>query len=153
VNKFLYIALCALCCAPSWAQTKTELAAIQKLERTDAAAAKINDVETLTSLWSEDGVLIQPATPPVVGRPAIHDTLAKQKEMSSKVEVVAYDEDWQDRQISRDHAFEWGTISVTLRLPDAREITQRVYAGRYLSKSSDGVWRFARVVITPAEKR
>jgi hypothetical protein len=45
-----------------------------------------------------------------------------------------------------------GSISATLRLPNGKEVTQIVYAGRYLVRTPDGSWRIARVVVTPGPK-
>ncbi len=128
----------------------SDLAAIQKLEQTDAAAAKINDVETLSSLWTDDGVLVQPMTAPLLGKSAIHDLLAKQKHMSTSITILAYDEDWKERKFSGSQAFEWGTITVKMRRPDGKEATQMAYLSRLLVKGSDGKWKFARVLVTPA---
>ena len=41
--------------------------AIVALERRDEEAAKINDVEALLSLWTEDGVLLLPRQKALVG--------------------------------------------------------------------------------------
>ncbi len=131
----------------------SDSAAIHQLERIDAEAAKANDVETLVSLWTEDGVLLQPMMPPVIGRQNIRVLLERQKAGSSSVRTVSYTEDWKERRVSGDQAFEWGSITVGLRLPDGREVQQTVFAGRYLVKTERLGWRFARVVITPAPKK
>ena len=131
----------------------SDTAAIQQLERTDAEAARTNDVETLVTLWTDDGVLLQPMMPPVIGKQNIRALLEKQKAGSSSVRTISYTEDWKERRISGDQAFEWGSITVGLRLPDGREVQQTVFAGRYLVKRDRLGWRFARVVITPAPKQ
>lgn len=41
----------------SGARRESDLAAIESFDQRDAAAAKIDDVDTLTSLWTNDGVL------------------------------------------------------------------------------------------------
>jgi hypothetical protein len=48
----------------SVAPSAKEIAAIIALEQRDVAAAKVNDVETLVSLWTEDGVLLEPRSEP-----------------------------------------------------------------------------------------
>ncbi len=129
-----------------------DLQAIEHVDAIDAVAAKTNDVETLASLWTDDGVLVQPMSEPVVGRSNIRALLLLQKQQatSSGIEVLSYTELWRDRQVHDGTAFEWGTIGITIRLPNRKEITRTVYAGRYLTRAADGAWRFARVVITPA---
>lgn len=129
-----------------------DLRAIEHIDAMDAAAAKTNDVETLASLWTEDGVLVQPMAEPVIGRTNIRTLLETQRQqaISSGIEVLSYTELWRDRQIHEGTAFEWGTIAMTIRLPNRKEMTRTVFAGRYLTRTADGGWRFARVVITPA---
>jgi uncharacterized protein (TIGR02246 family) len=126
-----------------------EIAAIIALEQRDAAAAKINDVETLASLWTEDGVLLQPRSEPVVGIAAIRQMLEQQKQQSSMVVTLAYLENWNERRILGDEAYEWGEMSATVKPPDGKEATQTVHAIRILRRQRDGSWKVARAIITP----
>ena len=126
-----------------------EIAAIMVLEERDAAAAKVNDVETLVSLWTEDGVLLQPRSEPVVGIAAIRQLLEQQKQQSAVIVTLAYLESWKERRILGDEAYEWGEMSVTAKLPDGKEATQTVHAIRVLRRQQDGSWKVARAIITP----
>lgn len=127
-----------------------DTAAIAALERRDAAAAKVNDVETLVSLWTTDGVLLQPKSNPVVGISAIRQLLEAQKQQTTMITTLSYEEDWKERRILGNEAYEWGEMSVTAKLPNGQAATQRVFAIRILRRHLDGSWKFARVVITPA---
>lgn len=155
---FLAGILAAAC--PLWGQPPAgvkpamarDLEQIQQLERMDAAAAKANDVEALTALWTDDGVLIPPMSEPVIGRAHIHSLLEQQKQQAAGVQMTLYEESWKERRIERDTAFEWGMITARLRLPDGKEVTQMVYAARFLVRSQSGAWRFARAIITPAPR-
>ncbi|HEU5233923.1 MAG TPA: DUF4440 domain-containing protein [Terriglobales bacterium] len=128
------------------------LAAIIQLERRDAKAAMINDIDTLVSLWTDDGVLLIPASPPIVGISAIRSILETQKQRSAAVRTLSYDEDWTERHINGNEAWEWGSISVTLQLPDGRQVIQKAFMLRILSRQPDGSWKFARAIGTPAPK-
>lgn len=128
----------------------TELGAIVALERRDAEAAKSNDVETLVSLWTEDGVLLLPRQQAVVGIAAIRQVLEQQRQQSAQISTLAYDEDWKERRIVGDEASEWGEINVTLRLPNGKEVTQTVHSIRILQREKDGSWKVARAIVTPA---
>ena len=130
-----------------------ETAAIIALEHRDAEAAKINDVETLVSLWTEDGVLLQPRSEPVLGAAAIRKLLEQQKQQSTGMTTLAYEEDWKERRILGEEAYEWGEMSVTARLPDGKETTQTVYAIRVLRRQQDGSWKVARAIITPGPRK
>ena len=125
---------------------------IEQLEKTDAIAARTNDVELLTSLWTDDGVLIQPMMSPIIGRANIRALLQEQKRQAAGVETLTYVEDWTERQILGKDAFEWGTITARMRFPNGKEATQSVYVARLLVKSGGSSWRFARAIITPASR-
>jgi uncharacterized protein (TIGR02246 family) len=130
----------------------SETAAIIALEHRDAEAAKINDVETLVSLWTEDGVLLQPRSEPVVSAAAIRKLLEQQKQQSAGITTLAYQENWKERRVLGKEAYEWGEMSVTVKLPDGKEATQTVYAFRVLRHQQDGSWKVARAIITPGPR-
>lgn len=153
IIALLLAAVCGLAQQVPESGSVTDLKGIQKLEGTDAAAAKINDVETLASLWADDGVLIMPMSAPLVGRQAIRAMLEQQKQQSRGVETLAYDENWRERRIAGDQCFEWGTITVKLKSPNGKEATQTAYLARLLVRGEDGTWRFARAIATPAPPR
>jgi uncharacterized protein (TIGR02246 family) len=129
-----------------------ERSAIKELDQKDIAASKKNDAGALVALWTDDGVLLQPGAVPVVGKEAIRKLLLQQQQQAVHVETIAYDEKWNEVRIAGGYAFEWGQISATLKLPDAREVRQSVNAIRVLAKQPDGSWRVARVAITPAAR-
>ncbi len=131
----------------------TDRAAIQEMEHRDIEASEINDVETLASLWTEDGVLIQPGTNPLVGKPAIRAALDQQQRQMGPVQTVAYDEKWNEVRIAGDYAWEWGQISATIRLPNGKEISQSINALRILARQADGSWKVARAIFTPQPKK
>ncbi len=131
----------------------TDRVAIQEMEHRDIEASKINDVETLVSLWTEDGVLIQPGSNPLVGKAAIRAALEQQKLQMGPVQTVAYDENWNEVHIAGDYAWEWGQISATLRLPNGKEISQSINALRILARQADGSWKVARAIFSPQPKK
>ena len=130
-------------------QDESDMAKIVSLEQRDAEAARVNDVDALVSLWTDDGVLMMPGSDPVIGKPAIRKVLETQKEQSTKIQTVVYTEDWTERRIDGDQGWEWGSISVTLQLPDGRRVSQKAFMVRILSRQSDGSWKFARAIGTP----
>ena len=80
---------------------------------------------------------------------AIRQLLELQKHQSAAIETLAYLENWQERRVLGDEAYEWGEMSITAKLPDGKEATQTVYAIRILRHQQDGSWKFARASITP----
>jgi uncharacterized protein (TIGR02246 family) len=124
-----------------------------RLEQRDADAEKINDVERLVSLWTDDGVLLQPGADPIVGVEAIRQLLEKQKQQSAMVITLSYVENWKERRISCGDAYEWGELEVTARLPNGKEATQSVHAMRFLRREPDGSWKVARAIVTPGSSK
>jgi len=135
------------------AGTSSDRARIQEMEQKDVAASKTNDVEALVSLWTDDGVLLQPGLAPVVGKEAIRTLLLQQQQQAGRVETTSYEEKWNEIRFAGAYAFEWGRIAANLKLPDGREVQQDANAIRILEKQPDGSWRVARVAITPASRR
>jgi uncharacterized protein (TIGR02246 family) len=129
-----------------------DLKAINDLTERDIAASKENDVDTLASLWTQDGVLIVPMSPPFVGKPAIRKLLEHQKEQARDAETTAYDEQWEELRIIGDYAYEWGSISATIELSGGKQVSHTVGAMRILQKQKDGEWLVARAIVTPGAK-
>lgn len=127
-------------------------ARIRELEQKDIAASKKNDVEALVALWTDDGVLLQPGVAPVVGKEAIRKLLLEQQRESARVEMISYEENWEEVRITGDYAFEWGQIGATLQMPNGKDVRQSVNAIRVLAKQPDGSWRVARAAITRANR-
>lgn len=133
----------------SAAASSRDLAAIMDLEQRDAAAAKVNDVDTLASLWTNDGVLLLPRSAPVIGITAIRQLLEQQKQQSAMIVTLSYVENWTERRIASDDAYEWGNVSFSAKLPNGKEVSQTGYAIRVLRRQTDGSWKIARAIITP----
>ena len=129
---------------------KSDLAAIESFDQSDAAAAKIDDVDALISLWTDDGVLLQPFSDPVVGKAAIENLFRQQKQASQQAQfkTLAYDENWTERKILGDRAWEWGSITVQTQLPNGKVVPQKAYLLRILARQRHGNWKFERVAVT-----
>jgi ketosteroid isomerase-like protein len=48
-------------------------AGIKRLHKDDITATVARDADALTALWDDDAVLLQPGTPPIIGKAAFHD--------------------------------------------------------------------------------
>ena len=93
-------------------------------------------------------MLFQPRTEPVVGISAIRQLLDAQKQQAAMIQMLSYEENWKERRILGNEAYEWGEISMTARLPNGKEAAQTVLAMRVLRRRQDGSWKFARAAIT-----
>src|SRR5215469_13545535 len=93
-------------------------AGIEKLHKDDIIATIARDADALTALWDDDAVLLQPGTPPIVGKAAFHDFMAQALAKSPSVGVIKYVPDIRDIQVAGDVAYEWGYFDATQRSSD-----------------------------------
>ena len=134
------------------AQEHQDAEAIDRLSQKDIAACVTNDVDTLCSLWTDDGVLLMPGAPPLVGKKAICSMLQEQKAHANGSETSGYTEDWNEVRIVGDYAWQWGKMSQTETNASGKQETMRVGAIRILHRQPDGSWKVARAVVTPATR-
>ena len=122
--------------------------AIERLHRADMAAAKVHDIETLISLWTDDGILILPGRDPIRGKVAIWEYLQAQLPEARKYEVSEYRHHFEEIQVSGDWAYEWGTYTGTCRLQGGGpEIHERARLFRVLRRQADGSWKCHRAFV------
>lgn len=136
--------------ADAAAQERVNAEAIDKLSQKDIAACMTDDVDTLCSLWSDDGVLLMPDAPPLVGKKAICSMLQEQKAHANGSKTTSYTEDWNEVRIVGDYAWQWGKMSQTQTNASGKQETMRVGAIRILHRQPDGNWKVARALVTPA---
>jgi uncharacterized protein (TIGR02246 family) len=132
------------------AQEQADLRAIDKLSQTDIAACLKDDVDTMCSLWTDDGVLLMPGSPPLVGKKAVCGMLQAQKAQSNGSKTTGYTEDWDEVRVVGDYAWQWGKMSQTVKDRSGKQETMHVNAIRILQRQPDGSWKVARAVVTPA---
>ena len=126
---------------------KKDLSAIQELHKKDIEASKKRDFETLLSLWTEDGVLLEPGKKPVVGIDAIKAYMEEQKEASRAYEITEYEHHWEEIKVIGDWAFEWGYFDAAAKMINSgKTIEQRGKLLCVLKKQEDGSWKVARVI-------
>jgi uncharacterized protein (TIGR02246 family) len=124
--------------------------AIDKLSQKDIAACLKDDVDTLCSLWTDDGVLLMPDVPPLVGKKAICGMLQEQKANAHGSKTTGYTEDWDEVRIVDDYAWQWGRMSQTQTNASGQQETMRVSAIRILHRQPDGSWKVSRAMVSPA---
>jgi len=123
---------------------------IEKLHQDDVAATLTRDLDALTALWDEDGVLLQPGEPPVTGKTAFREFLKQNLAKSSSTKILKYAPEIRDLRIEGDVAYEWGFFESTVQLSDHEQPSNlRARFVRVLRRQSDGTWRFSRVMWAP----
>lgn len=155
MTKMIWILLvCILIPAFVWSTHGQNSAAfpagIEKLHQDDIVATLARDVDALTALFDVDAVLLQPGTPPIIGKAAFHDFMQQVLAKSPSVKVVKYVPDIRDIQIAGDLAYEWGYFDAAQKGSD-REAPHTVRAKllRVMKRQADGSWKFTRVMWLP----
>ena len=125
-------------------------AGIEKLHRDDIVATLARDADALTALFDVDAVLLQPGTPPIIGKAAFHDFMQQAFAKSPSVKVVRYVPDIRDIQVAGDLAYEWGYFDAAQKGSD-QEPPHTVCAKllRIMKRQADGSWKFTRVMWLP----
>ena len=155
MTKMTYIvAVCIFIVAFVWSTHGQNSAAIpagiKKLHQDDIAATIARDPDALTALWDDDAVLLQPGTPPVIGKSAFHDFMKQAILKLPTVKLVKYVPDIRDIRVVGDIAYEWGYFEAAQKGSD-QKAPQRLRAKllRVMKRQSDGSWKFTRVMWLP----
>ena len=123
------------------------LTELQKLHDLDVKASLEVDIETLVSLWSDDGVLLPEGGKPIIGKDAIGKHLQEYKKEADAFGIIEYSQDFEEIKIIGDWAFEWMIFKGAYRMKETGEvIEQRARAFRLLNRQPDGSWKAARVM-------
>ena len=126
---------------------ESDRAAIEALHRKDVEASRRLDYATLRTLLSDEAVVLAPRSLPVRGKDALDAMFADASRASLGAEVLDYAMDWREVEVVGRLAFEWGTISGSMRATPAAEVERTVYnVLRILRKDADGTWRVYRTI-------
>ena len=125
-----------------------DLRAIQALNQQDMKAALDNDIDTITSQWTDDFVVLS-AGPIIRGR-AAHVAIAEQSRPHLQaIEPLDYVVAFEEIQICGDYAFEWGTYHSRMRPRAGGDvISSSGKLMRILQKQPDGSWKMHRTMLT-----
>lgn len=100
-------------------------------------------------LWDDDAVLLQPGTPPIIGRAAFHDFMKQVLAKSPSVKVVKCLTFATSRLRATSHT-SGDTFEATQKSSD-QEAPERLRAKllRVMKRQPDGSWKFTRVIWLP----
>jgi uncharacterized protein (TIGR02246 family) len=123
---------------------------IERLHKDDITATVARDADALTELLDDDAVLLQPGTPPIIGKEAFHDFMKQALAKSPPMKVVKYVPDIRDIQVAGNVAYEWGYFDAVQKSSDQQtpEIL-RARLLRVMKRQPDGSWKFTRVMWLP----
>ncbi len=133
-------------------QLEDDMQAISSLHNKDIEASLALDEVALESLWTDDIVTLNPGSPAVVGKAANVARLQASIEQMKKVEVMAYNEEFQEVRIQGDWAYEWGVITGRTRpFSGGNETSYKFNVMRILQRQPDGAWKIARSIYNDTE--
>jgi uncharacterized protein (TIGR02246 family) len=149
MTKILVIYLFAAAVAwPTHGQNSATVpAGIETLHQRDITATVARDAEALTALFDQDAVLLQPGTPPIVGKAALHEFMKQAVAKSPSIKIVKYEPDIRDVQVAGDLAYEWGYFDAVQKSPNQSEPQElRAKLLRVMKRQPDRSWKFMRVM-------
>lgn len=127
---------------------RPDLEAIERLHRADMAAARVHDIKTLITLWTDDGILFLPGREPIRGKAAIWNHMQEQLPESQQYDISEYLHRFEEIQVSGDWAYEWGTFTGTYRLKSGGpDLHERARLFRILRRQPDGSWKCHRASV------
>jgi uncharacterized protein (TIGR02246 family) len=130
----------ATAAAPAVDLAKEE-AAIRETDAQWLASAKSRDVEKAVSFWSDDAIILQPDTPPIVGRDAIRKYVSEA--FASPDFSITFVTDTVTVAASGDMAYETGRDTMTFRPPGGKRMTINNRGVVVWRKQTDGKWKAA----------
>ncbi len=128
-------------------QFEEDQKAIAELQQRDIQASMALNIDELLSLWTDDGVLLPPDHAPILGRDALRQYYEEAKKQLGSNDILGYDENWEEVQISGDLGYQWGTITARIKPPvGSSETVATVHAIRVLKRQPDGSWLVSRAI-------
>jgi ketosteroid isomerase-like protein len=126
-----------------------DLAAIEKLHEKNIEVTLSQDPQGLLDLWTEDGVLLEPGSPPVVGKQAIQIYNEKGHAANPGFKVLSYAPTFKEIQIADGWAYEWGETDAKFTMsPEVPAISLHIKGVRVLRRQSDGSWKMGLTIWT-----
>ena len=121
--------------------------AIEELHQDDIAGSLAFDVDKLAGTWDDEIVSMPPNSKPIVGKAANHEFLESERKAMTNVEILGYEETWDEVRVMGDYAYEYGSIHSRIRQANAKDETPLHYnVMRVLKKQPSGAWKIYRTI-------
>lgn len=121
--------------------------AIQELHERDIAASLAFDVEKLVALWDENIEAMPPNSSPLSGIEVNRAYLLKNRGQMAGVDILSYEQQWDEVRVVGEYAFEYGSISSRIRAQDMKQETALAFnVMRVLKRQPDGNWKVFRTI-------
>ena len=126
-----------------------DLKAIEELHKKDQVASLNGDVNTLLSLFTEDGIVIPAEGEILRGKDGLKKMLEENFKNLNEYTLIQYKHDFEEIKIIGEYAYEWGLYSGKYKSKkDDKEITGSGKLMRILKRQNDGSWKVSRSIWT-----
>jgi len=118
--------------------------ALDTFNRQFIAACQNMDNPAAAALWADDGADLLPGMAPMIGKVKISEWLNGLTPQLAGAKMVYCTVDWQDIQIHREIAYEWGINRQKIEFPSPKksfENTGKILL--ILKRQGDGPWKIA----------
>jgi len=107
------------------------------------------DLETLLSLFTDDGIAIPAEGEIIEGKEALREMLKQNFELLKDYIITEYKQDFKEIKILGKYAYEWGIYSGKYKSKeDNKEIIGSGKLMRILRLQEDGSWKVSRTIWT-----
>lgn len=118
--------------------------AVDALNRQIVQACQERDFNATAALWADNGVDLLPGLAPMVGKTKITAWLESLRPQTEGGRMRYCTIDWQDIQIHKDVAYEWGINRQLIEYPPPRKSAPNEGKILYiLRRQADGTWKIA----------
>ena len=132
-------------------QQEEDKKAIEELHQLDMSARMAYKVDEIADLCDDEVVVLPPEHPPIQGKAAYLDFLQQGAKGFENVDILAYNQQWQEVRQVGDYAYEWGSIQMRTRPAAASAETETIMnVMRVLKREPSGAWKIYRSIWNPA---
>lgn len=132
-------------------QEQQDKQAIEDLHQHDMNARMSYNVDAIADLCDDEVVILPPEHPPIVGKAAYLAYLQQGAKGFENVDILGYNQQWQEVRQVGDYAYEWGSIQMRTRAANATAETQvEMNVVRVLKREPAGDWKIYRSIWNPS---
>ena len=121
--------------------------AIEELHQAEIEGNLAFDVDKIASTWDDEIVTMPPHSQPISGAVANHQFLESQRKAMANVDILGYEETWDEVRLLGEYAYEYGSIRSRIRPVNATEETALEFSAmRILKRQPSGAWKVYRSI-------
>ena len=121
--------------------------AIEQLHQADIEGNLAFDIDKLAGTWDDEVVTIPPHSAPIKGIEANRAYLEAQRKTMANIEILSYDQSWNEVRLLGDYAYEWGVIHSRIRpVNSTKELDLEFNIMRILKRQPSGAWKIYRSI-------